>query len=384
MIEKNKAAYCFLFFSLFLLLLTRPRFDLGFSLSPAYLILIFLFFLPHFRSIKIYAHEVILLLFYIYCSASAIYGYDLAHSFRFVFGACLFVLLFFILKIFLSLVTPSDFKKGFFLLGKVYFSLSFMLYIFGVLNFNNLNEHDLYAGVYIERGFIRMTGLSFDPNMFGITLIPFLFFFLMSKNLRWFLFGSALLILSFSRGAWVAFFLGLIVFYFMQGIHRSFKLTILLLLFFSICLLFYRYDIFSFGVLIDSRLKNISDGSGRYEIWMNAINLFLEKPIGGWGIFSFRPLNLSLWGNDRFAHNTYIEILVETGILGILLFLLFLFFVFVRLYSVYKKHKDFGFLIPSYFGLLTGLLFLSLYINNLFLFFVLLFGIGFDKKEKDF
>jgi len=165
----------------------------------------------------------------------------------------------------------------------------------------------------------------------------------------------------------------------MQGVRTSFKVALLLLLLFLAGVIFYEYNIFSFGALVDSRLKNLTDGSGRYEIWVNAINLFLERPLGGWGAFSFRPLNLLFWGDDKYAHNTYIEILVETGLLGFLLFSLFLLLLFVRAHSIYSRDRRFGFLIPTYFSFLVGLIFLSLYINTLFLFFVMLYSVNHEN-----
>lgn len=383
MLKKNKLAYNIFFISIFLLLLTRPRFELGFSLNPSYFILLFSPLALFFRQPKVQAHELVLLLFYVYCFFTAFYSPDIVNSFRFVFGALLLTTLLFTIRTFINHLEFQDFKVGFSKLGKLYLLTSFILYIIGALNFENLSEHDLFSGVYIERGFIRMTGMAFDPNMFGITLMPFLFFYLMSRDYKWFIFSCLLLVLSFSRGAWVAFLSGLVVFYFMQGIIKNIKATILFLLLSPFPFLLYKYNLFQFGTLIDSRLKNISDGSGRYEIWVNAFNLFLEKPIAGWGIFSFRHLNFSIWGNDRFAHNTYIEVLVETGIIGFLLYSLFFIFILFRLVSIYKKNKELGFLIPSFFSFLVGLMFLSLYINNLFLFFLILFGIELKSSNKE-
>jgi O-antigen ligase len=58
------------------------------------------------------------------------------------------------------------------------------------------------------------------------------------------------------------------------------------------------------------------NASDRDELWFQAFNSFLEKPLFGWG-----------WGNvEPGVHNTFLAFLAENGFLGTLPLLLYFYF----------------------------------------------------------
>lgn len=254
--------------------------------------------------------------------------------------------------------------------GKVYCLLFFFLYLLGIANFNNLNEHELYGGVFIERGFPRMTGLSFDPNFFAMTLIPFVFMFLSRRHYFWLTFACFLLLLSFSRGGWLAFTVGCIALVSVSRPKKVATFILFILVFLSATYLAYTLNVFGFSEIVDSRFVNLSHGSGRLELWKNAWLLFLERPIFGWGIFTFRKLNADLFMTSHFSHNTYLDVLVETGVVGAVIFFLFMCFLSARAYHVSRKSIELQFLFPTVVSCAVALNFLSLYINTVFLFYI--------------
>lgn len=67
--------------------------------------------------------------------------------------------------------------------------------------------------------------------------------------------------------------------------------------------------------------------SGRWSIWAASMRLFLERPIGGVGLDAHRVAVSVELGQGRIykkaekeAHNTYVSVLTETGIVGFVLF----------------------------------------------------------------
>lgn len=62
--------------------------------------------------------------------------------------------------------------------------------------------------------------------------------------------------------------------------------------------------------------------SGRDDLWRYALDMFMEKPLFGFGIGSYNIYcnNMGYFNGNRHAHNIYIQILAETGLFGIVLF----------------------------------------------------------------
>jgi len=80
-----------------------------------------------------------------------------------------------------------------------------------------------------------------------------------------------------------------------------------------------------------------SDGaSGRFGIWQTAFTPFMEKPIFGNGFNTFKRLNE--WKHTG-AHNAFVLIAVEDGLVGVFLFILILGSVFLSLLNLLKRES---------------------------------------------
>ena len=68
-----------------------------------------------------------------------------------------------------------------------------------------------------------------------------------------------------------------------------------------------------------------SGGTGRTEIWMNALNLYSKSSVVRWlfgyGFGSFPTLMKQTMGLGKAAHNDVVQMLLETGVVGLLLYL---------------------------------------------------------------
>lgn len=79
----------------------------------------------------------------------------------------------------------------------------------------------------------------------------------------------------------------------------------------------------------------VSLGSGRHLLWLPAWQMYLDRPFTGWGLGTFRFLYLQykpvLSGESgEYAHNDYLQFLLELGPIGLILFLGFVFLLIKR------------------------------------------------------
>jgi len=119
--------------------------------------------------------------------------------------------------------------------------------------------------------------------------------------------------LAAAAGAVVVLSVGYVVLFAPQAVHR--RLNSLL-----------RADVYG----------GVADGSGRRELWEQAIALFPAHPLTGVGAHNYR----SVTGEALVVHNTYLEILVELGLVGLVLFSIVLGGVVVRAGRRIRRSPD--------------------------------------------
>jgi O-antigen ligase len=137
--------------------------------------------------------------------------------------------------------------------------------------------------------------------------------------------------LSTSRGGMLAFAFEMGLFAALTlGKRRSPRIALGTAL---VCLLILALLIFLGKEQVLGRLGDLSPGM-RLDIAKDSLRMFSKRPLLGWGLGTFptvypgyRSFYTNLFVNQ--AHNDYVQLLVETGLLGFLLMLLFL----VRLYQ---------------------------------------------------
>lgn len=291
-------------------------------------------------------------------------------------GISYFVLFFLILSLVFSKEEIENFLKIQVIVGIIFALVALFIYFSPRIPYGPLKTD-------------RLMGLTGNPSYFG-TYLLFNFFFslyfyfkkyLLEKKFFnfWFfvsLFFLALIIFNATR----AVFVGLLFSYFLMTLFLIFKKekevqifkkifaigTLLFLLFIALLFLM-RNHTFIQNHLFLKRLTtfNLKDPAtlSRIISYQIALKIFQQRPILGWGLDSYRYLypknfnpkmaqTLPDFMFDR-VHNKYLELLIDTGIIGFGSYFLIIYFLFKNLKKLLKNNfllfLPFLGLYPAYF-----------------------------------
>jgi len=201
---------------------------------------------------------------------------------------------------------------------------------------------------YLARAWPRVNTIFYTPNTFAaalnLVLLPLIAIFLFDKNKRLALISALLLfgILLFtqSRGGLLAFIVAIAVLWITGVIFREYQADkqlwlkliagfIVVFLIFSLSELVRKsgkYTGIVEGMTSITRLGNeVTSGTERLKIYDIAWQRIKEKPLFGHGYNHFQYYQLSDQPLSRkgiitkFVHNDYLQIWMETGIVGLLL-----------------------------------------------------------------
>lgn len=183
---------------------------------------------------------------------------------------------------------------------------------------------------------LRASGVFPDPHMFAYyvgmaaPLALVLYFREKPRQWQWLFVGSGLLIvdlLSFSRGGLVGLLLtgAVIVFFLRRSVFPNRRRFVTLLSIGGFVLIGMVYS--PLGARFTSIFSQ-EDGSNveRLRLWQEAVVHIGERPLLGVGIGNY-PLLVKpgvAYREPIYAHNLYLDLALETGLLGLFLFLGFL------------------------------------------------------------
>jgi len=244
----------------------------------------------------------------------------------------------------------------------------------------------------------RIFGTFEHPRLLAFYLIIPLFlaiFITLKKNRRgvinYFflilvLLYTTTLLMTYTRGAWLAFLIVLIIIGAIK--YHKFALTAIVLL------LIIYLTIQPINIRVNSFFNPDSYGSiqWRYHLWQETALYTVRKPILGYGTGTAPEVIHNLRGFDLGSihpHNDYLKILLENGLLGLLAYLGLIIFVFIRLFKKLPQEKepDTKTLILVAIGLSFGLYIISFGDNILrntalqWIYWALLGGLLTNKKE---
>jgi len=270
------------------------------------------------------------------------------------------VILLGLLSIFTTFINMNDFSGELSNLLSPFFALTywFSAFIFGYIVIKSQPDIIKYANLSfilslpIISYFYFVVAFYYNSpgtkNYQGINdvyyLLMFLpFIFMMKSNLLK-LSGTALvaiaLFISTKRTGIIAFVTSILVYYiftiFAKENKRKNKFVSLLAIVIAgigFTLLFIYFSDQTGGYLLN-RFKTINEdeGSGRAGIWINTINLQLDSNLLGWIIgHGFDSVKKTFVGLS--AHNDFLEVLYDYGILGIFLYIA----IYVQLFNICKK-----------------------------------------------
>ncbi len=193
--------------------------------------------------------------------------------------------------------------------------------------------------------FLRATATFPDPHMFSFylgLLIPFsaaLFFRTKSKKRWWWLFSCGALIiadlLTFSRGGYVGLAAAAIV---SLGMAKEAFYTNHWAKVAAVCGMLALIIVFTPVSKRFHSIVDVKEGSnrGRIETWEKAWEVLMRHPVRGVGIGNY-PIEVKPAASYRdpiYAHNSYLDIAVETGMASALVWVIAL---GVAGYRLYKK-----------------------------------------------
>lgn len=236
------------------------------------------------------------------------------------------------------------------------FSIFCLLGIFQYLFFPDMRFLKLIG---FDDHYWRLIGSFFDPNFVGAILAGSALFLIASEKWLPVIPITVMLALTFSRASYLCFAVGIV--FILLNKKKIVYLGLLLLLAIIVVLI---PKPFGEGVNL---LRTFSIFS-RIDSWNSGLDLFLQKPILGWGYNTLRSIN-----GERFQiDNSYLYIAATTGVIGLVLFL----------NLIYRSYKSISSLSGQSFLLLIILH--SLFNNSLFyiwIFFAYWIMLGFSAKE---
>jgi O-antigen ligase len=208
---------------------------------------------------------------------------------------------------------------------------------------SNIKSVLLYGG-------LRLRGLLVDPNAYGGFLVIVFFLCLpllineKTKIKKVFYFIVLLssffgLVLTASRSAYFAFVAGSFVVLLLGKKLKKYIAYVFIIFVLSFLFLYiFVPDTFSFLI---ARITSMITILARLEVINTGLNLFVQSPLVGVGLGYYYELSrLSFaFPGGIIIHNTYVWILVETGVIGFLVFFFFVFHVLQTNFRLIQKFK---------------------------------------------
>lgn len=163
-----------------------------------------------------------------------------------------------------------------------------------------------------------------------------------------FIINAIMLIAGTSSASYISFVIGIIVLFSTKN-KKGINLGITLLICLILYGIYYYYQDLIFDLIFHGRsTEKIENGSGRKAIWEAAFKLWEQNPIIGNGFLVGERQIVHYIGLAVIsAHNSFISVLVNTGITGMLIFVIFIFKWFYKVYHYLKTNRYACVLLPA-------------------------------------
>lgn len=127
---------------------------------------------------------------------------------------------------------------------------------------------------------------------------------------------SVNVVFTFTRGVWVAFVTAVLIFSFLQ--YKKFLFLFPLLFYGIFQTIPYVYE--RIEPLFNSQQYKYTSFAWRTKLWTESIPFFYDNPVFGTGIGTYEFISRQISGKYMAAHNDYVRLLIETGLVGALSF----------------------------------------------------------------
>lgn len=351
--------------------------NIGFSLKPYMIIsaLIFILVLYKFQIHKLRFFEVSMLVFFIFYCATGIFSRYPQDSIRLIIAIILVLIVYFIMRYVFSSLSIAKLEKAISISGIWFNVISLALFAFGALTlrFNFVGNGVRAYGILLDRGVPRLIGTFSDPNIFAFGNLLFFYYYVTHLKTTTakigLLLSSTALLLTFSRGAYIAVLLGGLLLFLTSKAKTKLKIVLLgpPVLYLLVAGASQVFNMNIAQIVGDRFNGSVSDnGSGRLEIWGNGLQLFADNQYFGIGIYNYRAYSNAVFNNDHYMHNTFLEVLTESGIIGFTLYIAIFLWIFYDFYLHRSKAVDTRYLVATLISMLIFMSSLSLVASEVF------------------
>ncbi len=212
-----------------------------------------------------------------------------------------------------------------------------------------------FFNIWKYKGVVRLSGTVGDPNYFGYTLLPFAMF---SLNYAWgkrlltrllfffiFVFLSIVISITFSRGMILALVVSLLIFALYK---KKFWISFVIVLIIAVMgYLFLPKELLK-GFTPQYMFAKLRVHSIIYRMYFakTALKMFMDYPLIGVGADNFKRVfpmyNQEVPPIALVVHNSYLEILSGTGLLGFSFFMAVIYFTFKNFLTAIEKFSQKG------------------------------------------
>jgi len=191
------------------------------------------------------------------------------------------------------------------------------------------------GGQYFEDAGNRVAGTFTHPNILAFYLVlAFTFFFYLLKSghlnftpmIKWMarilmVNMLVLLVATKTRNAWISIYLGFVIYSLLQ--ER--KMLLLLVIIVPLMFLVPQVQERMLTVLKNDTsgdYRGINSFEWRMQMWKSSFSKIAQRPLQGYGLGSFKSMSEEFSTNKKTgAHNTYLELIFETGAVGLVSFI---------------------------------------------------------------
>ena len=233
-----------------------------------------------------------------------------------------------------------------------------------------------------------VTGSGEASIYYVLTLLPFVLSYKSKKRNILFLLIVIAIFIAYKRAAFIALIVGIFLYYFTlfyKKDERKLKLLMKICFLTVIIVCIYQIVLVNTGNDIIGKLFELQEdgGSGRSEVYELALQKFgesniLEKLIGiGYNGVRY-SYNIVISGDILSAHNDFIEVLVDYGVIGIFIYMIFVFKIIKLFFRLKKEDSIYTAPMAAAIGIFfvvsmfSHLLLYPTYFMNLLIYFVLM------------
>jgi O-antigen ligase len=150
----------------------------------------------------------------------------------------------------------------------------------------------------------------------------------------------AALLLSYTRAAWVGFFVAFIVFIVLSDLRKKIIVPFLIV---SAVIFIFSSMLYK-GLYVDATQKR-ENGMSSWDYrtkfaWPASIKCIKESPVFGYGLGNDMHAMKTIAHFDNSSHNDYLLVAVDSGMIGLSSYLFFLVTMYARTYKAYKAAED--------------------------------------------